>query len=327
MKISKEAENVLKTIEKYQPIRPKVLMEKLNISEKTMHKHLARLLDENLITKTGNNGKTFYYIKNKNEDEIKPGLLNLEDLLIEQNYIYVSPTGEIIRGLNGFNKWCQANNTNFEKQKRIYTNRLKEIGQIKQNGVISAKDRILSGKIEIALDHVFFSDFYTFDHFGKTKLGQLIYVAKNSQNIELIREISSIIKPSILNIIHDYKIKMVCYIPPTIDRKIQIMEILEKSLALNLPTLKIEKVASKTKIAQKTLRKLEDRITNAKNTLAIDPNQNILGNVLIIDDATGSGATLNETAIKIKEIATKPIKIIGFTVVGSYKGFDVISEV
>ena len=78
---------------------------------------------------------------------------------------------------------------------------------------------------------------------------------------------------------------------------------------------------------QKTLRKLKDRIVNAKTTIVVNPTQKINSNILIIDDATGSGATLNETAGKIRKIAKKGIKIIGYSVVGSYKGFDVISEV
>jgi predicted amidophosphoribosyltransferase len=87
------------------------------------------------------------------------------------------------------------------------------------------------------------------------------------------------------------------------------------------------KIPSVTRVPQKTLRKLEDRIMNAKTTIAINPNQKIDANVLIIDDATGSGATLNETAGKLRNVAKKKIKIIGYSVVGSYKGFDVISEV
>lgn len=78
---------------------------------------------------------------------------------------------------------------------------------------------------------------------------------------------------------------------------------------------------------QKTLRKLEDRIINAKTTIIVPPNQQIDYNILIIDDAAGSGATLNETAKKIRTIATNKIKIIGYSIVGSYKGFDIISEV
>jgi len=229
--------------------------------------------------------------------------------------------------LSGFNDWCLKSNLNFEKEKKLYSKRLKDLGSLKQDGLISAKKRILSGTNDMAIDEVFFGDFYTFDHYGKTKLGQLIYIAKTSQNIDLIREITASIRPSILKLIKKYSIQQVCFIPPTIDRKIQIMDELKKSLNLDLAEVKIEKVASKTKIAQKTLRKLEDRIINAKTTIAINPNQPITANILIIDDATGSGATLNETAKKIQNIANKKVKIIGYTVVGSYKGFDIISEI
>jgi predicted amidophosphoribosyltransferase len=49
-------------------------------------------------------------------------------------------------------------------------------------------------------------------------------------------------------------------------------------------------------------------------------------NLLLIDDAVGSGATLNQIArkIKVKDIAKT---IIGLAIVGSYKGFDVITDI
>jgi len=48
--------------------------------------------------------------------------------------------------------------------------------------------------------------------------------------------------------------------------------------------------------------------------------------VLLIDDAVGSGATLNETAKKLK-LSGMAKKVIGFAIVGSMKGFEVIREV
>jgi predicted amidophosphoribosyltransferase len=47
--------------------------------------------------------------------------------------------------------------------------------------------------------------------------------------------------------------------------------------------------------------------------------------ILIIDDAIGSGATINEIAIKIREKGIAK-EIIGLAITGSYKGFEVISE-
>lgn len=67
-------------------------------------------------------------------------------------------------------------------------------------------------------------------------------------------------------------------------------------------------------------------ITNAQTTIAVNPNQIVDANVLIIDDATGSGATLNETAMQIKRNGIAK-KVIGLSITGSLKGFDVISEV
>ena len=56
-------------------------------------------------------------------------------------------------------------------------------------------------------------------------------------------------------------------------------------------------------------------------------DQEVHGNVLLIDDAVGSGATLNETAKQMRERGMVKGQIIGLAIVGSYKGFDVISEI
>ena len=47
--------------------------------------------------------------------------------------------------------------------------------------------------------------------------------------------------------------------------------------------------------------------------------------ILILDDAIGSGATINEIALKIKTQKLAKV-IIGVSITGSYKGFEVISE-
>jgi DNA-binding Lrp family transcriptional regulator len=323
--LSKEAESLLDVIKQYGPIRSTELAKKLDVSAKTIHKHLLKLIDEQLINKIGTTPRVFYVFNEKNEND--PIILDVGGRLIDQNYIYVSPNGEMTRGMEGFQLWCRKNKLNFIQEKNLFLKRLKSFQKFKKEGLISAKKIILSGKRDLFLDNIFFSEFYNFDHFGKTKLGQLVYLAKSSQNKELIGEIAEIVRPGIKNIIDKYDIKLVCFIPPTIDRKVQFLDVFKKRLGLTLPEIVATKIPSSTKVAQKTLRKLEDRITNAKTTIAVNPNQIINSNILIIDDATGSGATLNETAKKIKEITSDDIKIIGYSVVGSYKGFDVISEV
>ncbi|MCK5319925.1 hypothetical protein KAJ61_00880 [Candidatus Parcubacteria bacterium] len=322
--ISKEAEKVLEIIKSYGPVRSTEIVKILNVSTKTAYKHLSKLLDEQLIKKTGITPKVFYSVnKTIDLDLILP---DKNDNIIEQNYIYVSPSGEIFRGINGFHIWCQKNNFDFSKEKELFISQFKPIQKLKKNELFSAKKIILSGKKTMYLDNIFFSDFYTIGHFGKTKLGQLVYLGKSSQDKNLIMEIAKLARPAIIRIIEKYKIKNLCFIPPTIDRKIQFMDIFRKWLNFDLPEITAVKIPN-SKIPQKTLRKLEDRIINAQTTIAVNPSQIINSNVLIIDDATGSGATLNETSKKIKNISTKNIKVIGYSVVGSYKGFDIISEV
>ncbi|MFA6252276.1 MAG: hypothetical protein WCX74_02660 [Candidatus Paceibacterota bacterium] len=323
--ISKEATEVLESIRKYGPVRSAQLFGILNISMKTLYKHLSILLDNQLIKKIGTTPKVFYVINDT--QEIDQEIIRENDYFIEQNYIYVSPSGEIVRGVNGFKTWCQKNSFDFNKEKILFSKKYKEMNKLKKNNLISAQKIILSGKKDLSLDEVFFSDFYSFDHFGKTKLGQLVYLGKTSQNKQLIAEIAKLVKPGIEYIISKYQIGLVCFVPPTIDRKVQFLDVLKSNLNLKMSELIAMKVMGSTRIAQKTLRKLEDRIINAKQTIAVSPKQAIDLNVLIIDDAAGSGATLNELAKKIKNISSKKIKVIGYSVVGSFKGFDVISEV
>jgi len=323
--ISKEANNALEAIKTYGPIRSSELAKILNLSLKNTHKHLAVLLDEQLIRKIGTTPKVFYFANV--EIGSVPMSTDEDSAYIEQNYIYVSPSGEVVRGLKGFTAWCDRNKFDFEKEKTKYVKKLKKIEKVKTKGLISGKKTVLSGKNHLYLDNIFFSDFYNIDYFGKTKLGQLVYVGKSSQNKEIIREIAKTIKPAVVHILEKYNIGQICFIPPTIDRKIQFLDVLKKALKIYLPEIVAVKVPSQTKVAQKSLRKLEDRILNARMTIAVNPGQKIISNVLIIDDATGSGATLNEVAKKIRKISKDKVKIIGYSVVGSYKGFDVISEI
>jgi hypothetical protein len=323
--ISKEANKVLESIRLYGPVRSVQLVSILNISMKTLYKHLSTLLDNQLIKKIGTTPKVFYTINDVSE--LEDNFFNEDEYIIEKNYIYVSPSGEIVRGVNGLKIWCDKNNFDFEKEKALFIKKYNQMSKFKKNNLISAKKFILSGKKDLALDEVFFSEFYSFDHFGKTKLGQLVYLGKTSQNKKIIIEIEKIIKPGIEHIISKYDIGLICFIPPTIDRKVQFLDVLRSNLNLKMDELIATKVVGSTRIAQKTLRKLEDRIINAKETIAVDPRKKIKSNVLIIDDAVGSGATLNEVAKKIKKISSKDIKVVGYSVVGSFKGFDVISEV
>ena len=78
-------------------------------------------------------------------------------------------------------------------------------------------------------------------------------------------------------------------------------------------------------VPQKSLSKLEERIRNAENTFSISDHREF-NHLVLIDDAVGSGSTLNQIAEKIKDKKIAK-KVTGLAVVGSFKGFDVITDV
>ncbi len=126
-------------------------------------------------------------------------------------------------------------------------------------------------------------------------------------------------------IVAENGIDAVGYIPPTIKRELQIMKVLERKLNLPLPHIKLVKVTGDIVVPQKALNKIEDRINNARFSIIVQEDRKF-ENVLLIDDAVGSGATMNETSIKLKskKVATT---VTGLAVTGSFKGFDVIQEI
>lgn len=327
IKLTQESQNLLDLIQKYDSLRPSEIRKILGISTKNTFKHLKKLRENGYITKVGETPSVYYKIKPKGDEWIVKDEDHADKVFLDENYIYVSPSGEIIRGITGFRTWCEKNNFEFRKEVQTYKKAIKKYSKYKKNNLISSKNTILSSKSKIFLNDIYFSDFYSLDYFGKTKLGQLVYVGKTSQNSDLVNEIVRNIKGSLLKLIASKSIQTICYIPPSVKRKVQFMDLLRNGLEIELNEIKAKKIPSQNIIPQKTLRRLEDRIQNAKDTIAVSPTQKIIGNVLIIDDATGSGATINETAGKIRKFTDKKIKIYGYSVVGSFKGFDIISEV
>jgi orotate phosphoribosyltransferase-like protein len=142
-----------------------------------------------------------------------------------------------------------------------------------------------------------------------------------------MKEIGDEISPFIHQIAKRYKVQAIGILPPTIPRNIQFLKELERYLNISLPKIALTKAyPADIPVAQKTLNKLSQRIKNARETIFIKNQRIDFENILLINDAVGSGATLNETAKKLK-IHKSVKKIYGFAVVGSYKGFDVIKEV
>jgi hypothetical protein len=306
---------------------PSRLYTELSVSRQIIARHLKSLCIEGVLTKNGTPPKVYYSIKDENEKTINS--IKFEKKIksvIDKNYIYISPLGEIQNGTKGFIAWCQKTNQQVYKTAEEYVSTLKKYSKYKKNNLIDCTSKLFTTFNDKYIDKVFYADFYSIERFGKTKLGQLVLYAKQSQNIEFINTIIDTIQPRIDYIVKKYNIDAVAFIPPSVKREIQIMKQFKKRLKINLPQIELVKISNQIIIPQKTLSKLNDRIENASKTILVQ-SENTFQNILLIDDAIGSGATLHETAKQLKKLKIATNNVFAFAPVGSLKGFDVISEI
>ena len=296
------------------------------ITARAVRKQLKNLLDKGILRKVGKPPKVYYFLKeDKKAYFVKEPDKKIKKI-IDERYLFISPTGESKSGWEGFLSWCQKTKQDALQTSKDYMVTLKKFDVMRKNGLIDGMPKMKNTFKEVFPDKLFYLDFYSIERFGKTKLGQLLLYAKQSQNVRLMHELINEIRPKIISLIDRYDIDGVLFVPPTVKREIQFMRELERRLKLPLRTISVAKIRTDIIIPQKTLSKLEDRIENAKHTIAVEGTGSFK-NVLLIDDAVGSGATMNETARQIKSRGMLSGKIIGLAVTGSFKGFDIISEV
>lgn len=296
-----------------------------DITSRAVRKQLKNLLEKGVLRKIGRPPKVYYLLAVKKEG-LHKDIDSQTKRIIEKRYIFISPSGELKAGWEGFVVWCEKTKQDPVKTAREYIKTLQKFDQLRKNNLIDGMPKMKNTFRDIFLDKLFYLDFYSIERFGKTKLGQMLLYAKQSQNPKLIHQLIDIIRLQIISVIGRYHIDGVLFIPPTVKREIQFMKELERLLALPVRILSVAKVKTDIIVPQKTLSKLEDRIENAKHTIIVDETKKFK-NILLIDDAVGSGSTLNETAKQIKEKNLVTNNIIGLAITGSFKGFDVISEV
>lgn len=319
------SEKIIEYVQKKKQVTANELVGFLMVSERAVFRQLSNLVAAGTLVKIGKPPKVFYSLAEKTKTKENFHVDNKVGKIIENNFLIITATGERKNGMDGFVYWCQKTHQQVEKTASEYVKTLAKYDAFKKNGVIDGMEKFRETFAEVGLDKIFYLDFYSIERFGKTRMGQLLLYAKQSQDRKLMRELTEDIKPRINEVIKRHKIDGIGFIPPTVKREVQFMKELEKNLHEQARRVSIVKVKTEIVVPQKTLTKLSDRIENAKNTIIVD-EKGTFKNVLLIDDAVGSGATLNETALQIKQKGIAE-KVIGLSITGSFKGFDVISEI
>ena len=320
-------DKILEFIHERKQVAAKDIINHFGLTKQTIFRHLARLLEQGKVYKIGKVPKVFYAISEEKADEKEYTIKPENKKVIEENFLTITPGGEMKKGWEGFVLWCTKRGQNVEKSALDYVSIIKKYNAIKKDGLLDGMKKMKTTFSKVYLDHIFYLDFYAIEHFGKTKLGQTLLYAKQSQNRTMIKDLTEEIKPKISKLITKYRIDAVAFIPPTVKREVQFMKELENNLKLEVNRVEINKIKTPVIVPQKTLNKLEDRIENAKRTFVFSVSHRSYKNLLLIDDAVGSGATLNEIALQARATGLAKDKIIGLVITGSLKGFDVISEV
>lgn len=306
---------------------PTELATYLNISPQAVHRQLNRLLKDGIIQKLGAPPTTLYKMS-----DINTSFISLElpiNELIERNFSFLSPTGSYLTGVSAFQAWITTKNLtqDYLPLSIAYAKLWNSIYGLSKTSPLDTLKRLESILPAIALDSAHISDFYALPQFGKTHLGNLVHILKTSFKQKFLDQFVTEVSADIHKILKKFKIDSIIFYPHSIPRKIQLLPSLQRKLGLNLPTIKIRKVFYENiPVAQKSLSKIQERIENARNTIFIEEPAFRPKNILIIDDAIGSGATVNELA-KILKSRFQATSCHAYAIVGSYKGFDVISAV
>ena len=305
------------------------LTQKTGVTKQLVHRILKKLVDERKVERLGLPPKTIYRkIHTPKTLPTSNPFSEKECDYLKKTFLMISETGEYLEGWLGFESWCNKRKLPVRKTFEEFVKTKQKCNQYyNPQNIIDGTEKIIhtKGYEAIYLDKLFYIDFYAIERFGKTKLGTILHYAKQGQNKFLMSLLLNEIKNKIEQFVNQYKIDAIGYIPPTIKRELQLMQYIKNGMRLNVPLINIQKINGEIPVPQKSLQKLEERINNANNSFTIREENNY-NNVLLVDDAVGSGATLNQIAKKIKNKGVAK-SVIGLAIVGSFKGFDVITDV
>jgi len=324
----KTEELILKLFDESQDWSPKEITFRLGISKQMVHRVLAKLVNLDKLEKFGTPPHVFYRKKKVATPTEKIDISAEKEEFLNNEFLLITETGEMLEGIGGFSHWCAQRKLPVTKTiDEFISTKAKYAPFYNKDGVIDGTQKLVNtqGFEQIYLDQLFYLDFYAIERFGKTRLGTLLHYAKQGQNKFLMRMMMDEIGPRIQKLITQINADAVGFAPPTIRRETQIMDFMKRSLILSVAEINIQKISGIIPVPQKSLSKLNERINNANNTFAVFGNQKF-EKVLLIDDAVGSGATLNQIAQKLKEKGIAKT-VIGLAVVGSFKGFDVITDI
>ena len=328
-KIPKVAREIVEYIKQYDRT-PKDLCTRLNVSTVTVQKYLKELCADGYIEKVGKRPHVHYqFIR-----QLPPPVI--KSTSIDNHFMFLDSIGNIHTGTEAFRIWSEHNLKKYplEEKVRYYEQCIRDMKAQKQNGVYTLDEKWKEFKKKTSED-VFIEGLvctapYALPDFGKTKEAILLGIAKDGgRNSKMyMKQLIDGFVPPLLTYLRYLKPRAVAFIPPTAERKVQLMDEIKKQFCeiSKLPIINIRKKYGNVVLQQKHLSNIRDRVQNADKTFFPDETDREYSSVLLIDDMIGSGASLNQVAKKL--INQKSAKrVYGIGIVGNQKGFTTVKKV
>jgi len=317
-------------------LSPTEIAQKIGKTKVIVHKYLKELVKQWKLEKVGLGTHVKYRSLIQNDQGTRIyGKFNIvipysQAQIIQDTFYKFSESAKLLEWVEGFIQWCHLRKLDVLEKAGQYAKVFNHIEGIRNKcGVIETTGVFANNVETMYLDEVYYADQYNRMEFGRGKLAEMTFFAKQSQNIRLINQCLALIKLKIQCIIQSENIKAIAIVPPSITRNNQLLKILKNQLTyIWLPFVSIDKYfPNRIPIPQKSLKTREQRTRNARDTIIVHEKKVWdYDKVLLIDDFVWSGSTLNETAHKLKVAGIK--KIIWFAFVGNANlSYDVINEV
>lgn len=317
--------------------KPHYIASSIGVSQPSANKYLAELIAEWKIIKEGRTPHVTYRIASSVyiPDNVSQGKTTThhfsyeESHVLDQHFFKYDVDGSELAATEGFLYRCQQRGLDPYQKYANFELLITKLNSLRNHcGLIDATQEFVKHVDTQALDAIYYADQYKLNEFGRSKLAEKWFFAKQLQYKPLLEEIIRSLLRKLECLIKTEHIDALAFTPPSIKREVQILTVLDHALShILLPRVNLVKDSpTAIIIPQKSLKKREDRVLNARKSIYVnDSHAKQYKTVLLIDDFVWSGATLNETAKKLKQAGVQ--RVIGFAMVGNLDmSYEVINE-
>ncbi len=152
-----------------------------NIGQTAVHRQLNKLVARGEIQKVGKPPLVFYVLAPQTQTASitgKASILSASTVVyINKNFLYITPQGEMLYGMEGFQAWVKSVKEDTRivslSEEYVQTHSRAEASRSPE-GWLDATRKLSTTFSDNALKKLFYGDFYSISKFGKTKLGNIV---------------------------------------------------------------------------------------------------------------------------------------------------------